>query len=259
MTEDNSATDLKQVVGALVFAAKRALSLDEIRKNLVDVAAAHGGRTAAFANVTKTEINDALEALRAELAQRRLGFLLAEVAGGFRLQTDDAGGPWVRRLLDLDKPQRLSRPALETLSIIAYRQPITRVEIEGVRGVNVDHVIRGLMELQLIRIAGRSDLPGRPMLYGTTKLFLDHFGLADLKELPGIEQLARAKMRAEHRKSAAGEEGSGQAQSDQAEDANDGETVAAAVVEPATAPESVAPADAASHTAEETEAPPEAT
>jgi segregation and condensation protein B len=97
-------------------------------------------------------------------------------------------------MLDVGKPTKLSRPALETLAIIAYRQPISRAEMEGVRGVTVDHVLRMLMEMQLIKIVGRSELPGRPMLYGTTQLFLEHFGLKDIKQLPGIEELARMEV-----------------------------------------------------------------
>lgn len=120
-----------------------------------------------------------------------MGIILAEVAGRFRFQTDPTGGPWVRQLLNLDKPTRLSKPALETLAIIAYRQPITRAEIEAVRGVNIDSMMRNLLDLQLIRVLGRSELPGHPALYGTTNLFLEHFGLSSVKNLPGIEQLAR--------------------------------------------------------------------
>jgi segregation and condensation protein B len=181
---------LKQILGALIFGAGRVLSLAEMRRALVEVAETQGAAGAGFAKVKESDLRQALDLLNADLTGRKTGFHLAEVAGGYRLQTDVAAGPWLRHLLEI-RPSRLSRPALETLAIIAYRQPVTRSEIEAVRGVNVDHIVRNLLEMQLIRITGRSNLPGRPMLYGTTQLFLDHFGLKDVKDLPGVEQLCR--------------------------------------------------------------------
>ncbi|MCU0857478.1 MAG: SMC-Scp complex subunit ScpB, partial [Pontiellaceae bacterium] len=114
-----------------------------------------------------------------------------DVAHGFRLQNEINCGPWVRTLLDKDQNARLSKPALETLAIIAYRQPILRSEIESVRGVAVDQVLRNLVEMQLVRVVARSDLPGRPWLFGTTRRFLEHFGLRSLDEMPGMEELRR--------------------------------------------------------------------
>lgn len=183
--------ELKQVLGALLFGAKGPLPLKELRRVLAQTAETVGDYTRPFGEATEADLRAALEQLNADLAARRLGLHVAEVAGGFRLQTDMVCGPWLRELLDLRKPNRLSRPALETLAIIAYRQPIARAEIEAVRGVNVDAMMRGLLEMQLIAMVGRSDLPGRPMLYGTTQLFLEHFGLKTITELPGIEQLCR--------------------------------------------------------------------
>ncbi len=185
---------LKQVLGAIVFAAKQPMTAAQIRKVLCEVASGSAEAfpsTAAFAKLKESEVRAALEDLRAEWETRAEGFHLAEGPGGFRFESDAECGPWVRHLLDIGKPQRLSRPALETLAIIAYRQPVTRAEIEGVRGVAVDHILRLLMELQLVKILGRSELPGKPLLYGTTSAFLEHFGLKDIKELPGIHELAR--------------------------------------------------------------------
>lgn len=184
--------ELKQVLSAIIFAAQQPLSAREIRKVLSEVAAnTNDTAAAAYANLKDQELEAALAELRAEWERRRMGFQLTTVAGGYRFQTDPACGLWVRHLLNLGKPVRLSRPALETLAIIAYRQPATRAEIEGVRGVAVDHVLHLLMELQLVRIMGRSDLPGRPMLYGTTNAFLEHFGLSNVKDLPDVEELSR--------------------------------------------------------------------
>ena len=114
------------------------------------------------------------------------GVELVEASGGYRFQTASDCGKWVRKMLNKGKPARLSRPAIETLAIIAYRQPVSRSEIESIRGVYAGHVVKALMEMQLVRIIGRSDLPGRPFLFGTTPAFLDHFGLKSLKDLEPI-------------------------------------------------------------------------
>ncbi|MBN1676402.1 MAG: SMC-Scp complex subunit ScpB [Kiritimatiellae bacterium] len=191
MADTDVLPELKQILGALVFGSGRAVPVSEMRRVLKQVAEEKGGVAAEFGKVKESDIRRELEALNADLTQRKAGFHLAEVAGGFRLQTDAGCGPWLRHLLEIGRPNRLSRPALETLAIVAYRQPVTRSEIEAVRGVNVDHIVRSLLEMQLVRIVGRSELPGRPLLYGITQLFLEHFGLKDVKELPGIEQLCR--------------------------------------------------------------------
>ncbi len=183
--------ELKQVLGAIIFAARQPLTVGAIRKVLQETAQACGEEAVAFASARESDIKEALARLQADCESQRVGFDLVESAEGYRFQSDPSAGLWVRHMLDVGKPTRLSRPALETLAIIAYRQPITRAEIEGVRGVTVDHVLRMLMEMQLIKIVGRSELPGRPMLYGTTQVFLEHFGLKNVKDLPGIGELAR--------------------------------------------------------------------
>lgn len=193
MTTDNKMPELKQILGSMIFAAKHPLPAAEMRRVLVEVAGVQGGYAAAFSAVRESDVVETLKQLSADLGKSGTGFHLAEAAGGYKLQSDDRCAPWVRTLLNADKARRLSRPSLETLAIIAYRQPITRVEIEAVRGVNVDHIIATLMEMELVRMVGRSNAPGRPMLFGTTKKFLEHFGLQSLQALPGIEELARAE------------------------------------------------------------------
>lgn len=183
--------ELKQVLGAIIFAARQPLTVGEMRKILQETAQACGEEAAAFAAARDSDIKEALARLQADCEAQKMGFDLVDSAEGYRFQSDPLAGLWVRHMLDVGKPTRLSRPALETLAIIAYRQPIARAEIEGVRGVTVDHVLRMLMEMQLIKIVGRSELPGRPMLYGTTQVFLEHFGLKSVKELPGVAELAR--------------------------------------------------------------------
>jgi len=201
------ASSLQQVVGALLFGADRPLSVEDIRACLKGVAEADGGASETvrlFAEASPREVADAVEGISKELARLGLGIEVTGLNGGFRFQTQPCCGRWVRNLLKMDRPNNLSRPALETLAIIAYRQPIAKSEIESIRGVMVDHIVKALMELHLIRIVGRSELPGRPFLYGTTATFLNHFGLNNLKELneldPTLQRSKAAERKAAHRR-----------------------------------------------------------
>ena len=207
------ASSLQQVVGALLFGSDHPLTVEEIRACLKGVAETEeepGETIKVFAEASPREIGDAVESIAKELSRLELGIEVAEVNGGYRFQTQASCGRWVRNLLKLDRPNRLSRPALETLAIIAYRQPISKSEIESIRGVVVDHIIKALMELHLIRIVGRSDLPGRPFLYGTTSTFLDHFGLKNLNELneldPTLQRSKASERKAIHKKEKKSEE-----------------------------------------------------
>ncbi len=197
------ASSLQQIVGALVFGSDRPLAVEDILTCLREVGASDG-QARVFADVSARDVRDAAEGLAKELARLGLGIELTEQSDGFRFQTQACAGRWLRNLLKADRPGRLSRPALETLAIIAYRQPIAKSEIEAVRGVAVDHIIKALMELHLVRIVGRSDLPGRPFLYGSTASFLEHFGLKNLSELnaldPTLQRSKPAERRAIHRK-----------------------------------------------------------
>jgi len=129
------------------------------------------------------EIKAALTALKEEFENRSGGFMLHEVAGGFQFRTRPESKPYIQRLFQ-PSPARLSKAALETLAIIAYRQPVMRSEIEHIRGVNSGNTIRLLLDRKLIRILGRREIPGRPMVYATTQKFLETFDLKDLKDLP---------------------------------------------------------------------------
>ncbi|MBR1608999.1 MAG: SMC-Scp complex subunit ScpB [Kiritimatiellae bacterium] len=137
-----------------------------------------------------SEIRKAAEDLRTRLAKADVGFELAEVNGGWRLMSSASCGPWLRQMFGKGRAAVLSRAAVETLAIVAWRQPVARSEIESVRGVNAGHVIKALMESGLVRIVGRSDLPGRPFLFGTTPAFLEHFGLKSLDDLEKVEGAA---------------------------------------------------------------------
>lgn len=183
--------ELKEIVGALLFAARHPVSLAQIRSVLQRTAETYGGATRDFAAASEPEIAAAVEALIVDFETHRTGLRVVEVAGGFRLENRPRCGPWLRTLLEKGRPSRLSQPALETLAIIAYRQPIIRAEIEAVRGVAVDQILRNLLDLGLIRIVGRSELPGRPWMFGTTQKFLEQFGLRSLEDLPGLEELRR--------------------------------------------------------------------
>ena len=182
---------LKRVLGAMLFGAKHPLTASHIRRVLLEAADVRGGEARAFIGVTEERIEESLRQIQVDCELNRLGFHLVQVANGYRFQSDPECGIWLKHLLSDQGRYRLSHPALETLAVIAYRQPVMRAEIEGVRGVNVDHLIALLLEMQLIRIVGRSELPGRPFQYGTTGYFLEHFGLKELKDLPAIEELSR--------------------------------------------------------------------
>ena len=184
--------NLKSIIEAILFAAHKPLSPQEIRAVLTADTEDKSGATAApLKRVKEAEIAGAMEQLKVDYIQSERSFTIAEVAGGFQLVSRPEYAPWLNKLLDVYRPTRLSPSALETLAIIAYRQPITRVEMESVRGVNVDGVLRTLLERGLVKITGRSELPGRPLQYGTTQVFLEHFGLRDLNDLPAIEELRR--------------------------------------------------------------------
>jgi segregation and condensation protein B len=138
--------------------------------------------------VTKQEVEQALTSLSHDYEQEGRGLQLAEVAGGYRIMTKAEFAPWLKRLEKVKAPSKLSRSALESLAIIAYKQPIVRAEVEQIRGVETSGVIRTLLERKLVRIVGRKEEPGRPIMYGTTKFFLEHFGLRDLSQLPPLRE-----------------------------------------------------------------------
>ncbi|MGN0844796.1 MAG: SMC-Scp complex subunit ScpB [Kiritimatiellia bacterium] len=159
-------------------------------------------KSVAAKTYTPSELRKSIEAIRMILKNSGLGIELVEINGGYRFQTAAICGPWVRQMLNKGRATVLSRPSIETLAIIAYRQPVSRSEIESVRGVNAGHVIKALMEMQLVRIVGRSDLPGRPFLFGTTPQFLEHFGLKnldDLERIKGAQDLLHSKPAAPQR------------------------------------------------------------
>jgi segregation and condensation protein B len=181
--------NLSQVIEALLFAAQKPLTARELAAAIKGAGAEDELIPNEFAKATEAQVAAALEQLKIEYVQQGRAFQLAEKAEGWQLVSDPAYAPWVRQLFPAAKPTRLTPPSLETLAIVAYRQPITRADIEAVRGVAVDGVLQNLMERGLVKIAGRAEVPGRPLLYETTQFFLEHFGLRDLDELPNAEEL----------------------------------------------------------------------
>ncbi len=165
---------LKSVVEAMIFASPSPISLSKLAQ--------------AIENVSLEFIKEAISTLMDEYAKDHRGIELVQVADGYRFQTRPEYGEWVRRA-SRKTVQKLSRAALETLAVIAYKQPITRAEIERTRGVDSSGTIRLLLSKNLIRISGRKDVPGRPLLYRTTSRFLEVFQLKSLKDLPGIKEL----------------------------------------------------------------------
>lgn len=187
---------LQRVIEALLFSSERPLSAGECVKYLkaAPESAPDDEEVRALAKTKQDEIAQAMRELNEEYAEQQRGFCLVESAAGWKVVTAPEAAPWVRQLFPENRPARLSPSALETLAIIAYRQPLTRADIEAVRGVNVDGVMQTLLERGVVRITGRAEVPGRPLLYGTTEFFLEHFGLRTLDELPNCEELRRVEL-----------------------------------------------------------------
>ncbi len=167
--------DIKNIIESLLLVAEEPLKIDRIKDIL--------------ALAEKKEIQNALTELSSEYENRKGGFFLREVAGGYQIRTRPEYREWIKRLIQ-PKPLRLSKPALETLSIIAYKQPIIRSDIEHIRGVDCGGILRMLLERKLVRILGRKAIPGRPHIYATTKQFLEVFDLKNLEDLPTPKEIS---------------------------------------------------------------------
>ena len=181
---------LQEIVGALLFASETPLSAADLRECVRGVEPEEGDDAEimdVYRTCTNREIEESLRGIEKALEVAKCGFTLVCTGGQYRMQTSPVCGRYVRALLKLDRPNRLSRASLETLAIVAYRQPITKAEVEQIRGVGVDAIMKTLLDLELVRLVGRSELPGHPFLYGTTPFFLEHFGLASLDQLNEID------------------------------------------------------------------------
>jgi segregation and condensation protein B len=167
--------DLKHVVEGLVFASDVPISENKI--------------SAIIPEVTPARVNKIIEELNAEFSKENRAFFITRVAGGYQVNTRKDLAPWIRKLLRGRNRPRLSHAGLESLAIIAFRQPVSRVEIDGIRGVHSGGVLKNLLERNLIAIAGRGDGVGKPLLYGTTREFLQYLGVNDVSELPKPKEI----------------------------------------------------------------------
>lgn len=170
-----SREETSNTVYAMLFASDRPLSATRLAEALGDI--------------DPMIVADLLEELRERIAEEKLPYTLREIAGGYQFTTNSEYGPFIRRLFQLKRKNKLSKVVLETLAIIAYRQPVTRPDVESIRGVSVSHAFGQLQDRRLIKAVGVAPVPGRPRLYRTTNEFLLHFGLNNLDEMPSIEEL----------------------------------------------------------------------
>lgn len=164
---------VKSILESLLFVNEKPIQLSEISRIL---------------EIKVKEIKEAVEELKTEYNNRNSGISIVPVAGGYQMCSAPFNEPWVKKMYSHQNKQKLSTASLETLAIIAYKQPITRIEIEQIRGVNVDGVVRKLGELGLIKTAGKKEVVGRPFLYITTRTFLEYFGINALGDLPNLEE-----------------------------------------------------------------------
>ena len=165
---------VKEIIEALLFSSERPLTLAQIKEVLEEI--------------DIQDIKKQITQLRNDYINTGRSFNISEIAGGYQISTDPKYARWLEKLYRKSHSAKLSRPSLETLAIIAYRQPITRLEIEDIRGVNVDGVLKTLLERSLVRISGRKAIAGRPFLYSTTRQFLEFFALQSLNDLPKLEE-----------------------------------------------------------------------
>ena len=203
--------ELSSIIEALVTASDEALSSEDLARLIRSrVAEAEDARAAAiedgenpdelpewllsYAEVTPEQVITAIAKLNADYDATGRAFNLTERAKGWRIFTRTDYGDFVKQLFPGRRPERLSAPAMETLAIIAYRQPITKSAIEAVRGVSCDGMLQKLLDRELVRIGGRAELPGRPLLYETTEIFYEHFGIRSIDDLPNSEELRRVKL-----------------------------------------------------------------
>jgi segregation and condensation protein B len=172
-----SDNNLKSALEALLFASDKPLTIEQI-KNALDT--------------KETEqLRAVIQDLKSEYESTNRGMRIAEIANGYQMVTATNFAPFLKKLYKARHVERLSKPALETLAIIAYKQPLTKREIESLRNVNVDGVVKNLLEKDLIRVSGRKKAPGRPLVFATTRQFLEYFGLKSLEELPKMEDFSK--------------------------------------------------------------------
>ena len=176
MTDTSTQSYIRGVIEALLFTSEKPVTLEQFRDTIEGVDA--------------REIRETIAALTQEYAEKKSGISIIEIAGGYQMLSNPDYAMYVKRFYRTRRKEKLSKPALETLAIVAYKQPVTRLDIELIRGVNSDGVVEHLLGKGLIKIGGRRDIPGRPFIYNTTKQFLEYFGLRSLDDLPKLEDFS---------------------------------------------------------------------
>lgn len=166
--------NIRGIIEGLLFVSEKPVTLDQF-KNVLET-------------ISALDIKKTLEELKEEYAQKKSGMVLMEIAGGYQMLSNSNYATYIRKFYKTKHKEKLSKPALEVLAIVAYKQPVTRLDAELIRGVNSDGIITNLLEKELIKVVGRKDVPGKPYLYGTTKQFLEYFGLRLLEDLPKLEE-----------------------------------------------------------------------
>jgi len=174
---DEQTQNYKSAIEALLFVSEKPVVLDQLKE--------------VFPELKPSLIYDLIKGLQEEYVNRNAGMVIVEIAGGFQMLSNSHAAAYIREFYKTRTKEKLSRPALESLAIIAYKQPVGRAEVEVIRGVNSDGTIAHLLNKGLIKITGRKEVPGRPFLYGTTKEFLEYFGLKALEDLPKMEEFAQ--------------------------------------------------------------------
>ena len=177
--EDSQLNHIKGIIEALLFVNEKSTTIEQIKK--------------AFDTISAVEIKKAVEILKKEYEERKNGITVVEIAGGYQMLSNPLYASYIRNFYQTKHKEKLSKPALETLAIVAYKQPVSRADVELIRGVNSDGVVAHLLDKELIKVVGRKDVPGRPFLYGTTKQFLEYFGLKSLEDLPKLEEFPNLK------------------------------------------------------------------
>ncbi len=186
----------KSAIEALLFVSDKPIVMEQFQ--------------AVFGELRPAEITELVRKLQDDYVERNAGMVIVEIAGGWQMLSNSHAAGYIREFYKTRTKEKLSRPALESLAIIAYKQPVGRAEVEVIRGVNSDGTIAHLLNKGLIEIVGRKEVPGRPFIYGTTKAFLEYFGLSALDGLPKIEELANLKLPQSPQEELIGQESSGQ-------------------------------------------------
>ena len=176
---DKQDQHIKGVIESLLFVHEKPITLDQIKKVLTTVSGA--------------DIKEAIASLKQSSEEQMSGMLIVEIAGGYQMLSNPVYASYLRDFYKTKHKEKLSKPALESMAIISYKQPVTRADIELIRGVNSDGVVAHLLSKELIKVVGRKDVPGRPYLYGVTKQFLEYFGLKSLDDLPSLEEFSALK------------------------------------------------------------------